>query len=373
MDEQLLLNLVRLRYRATPVWLEISSISTQFEASGAADVSGTLNEDVGQGGAQNPGSLGMGAGFGYSERPTISYTILGGESFIKRMLTPIPVTGIALLANSGWRGDRVLRMVVERINGVENAPQASGPTPALAPNTGEFQEAVGLIHRLRGVGLLTFEFAKHAKQISDPVSYENVEGDMLIDAAKSGLEFFVREDGKRMVLSQEQQTLMLRLADPATDSEDLRRLRTLLRLTPDGRRYDLVEQADGDYDPLDPGRALGKVSIDTRSLMGVLYYLSNAVRVPAEDMDAGPVTRTVDADGSPYDWAELLGGLFVVHYSKGRPSNAAVKVRYRGKWFYIADDDENSLSTFALLNHLASLTSGERRGPAPVLTLPVGG
>jgi hypothetical protein len=74
----------------------------------------------------------------------------------------------------------------------------------------------------------------------------------------------------------------------------------------------------------------------------------------------------------PFDWGELLDGFFSVYYSQQRPRNAAVAVRFRGLWFYIARDDESSLSTFALLNQLASLTSGERRGAAPVLTLPVG-
>jgi hypothetical protein len=373
MDQQLLLNLVRLRYRAAPVWLEISSISTQLEAIASGDISGTLNEDVSLGGAKNPDSLHMGAGVGYAERPTISYSILGGEAFIKRLLTPIPILGVSLLAESGWRSDRVLRLTVERMNGLKNAPRASGPTPAYVPDYKEFQEAARLMRELAQEGLVDFELATRTKQISDLIPVDGVEGDMLVDAAKEGLQFYARDDGKMMALTQEERILMMRVIERAPESAKVGRLRELLRLAPEQMRYDLVDPADGDYDPLEANSALSNIAIDTRSLMGVMYYLSNAVDVPAEHMTLGPVTETLDSEGNPFDWAEVLGDLFAVHHSSTRPARAAVAVQYRGNWFYIADDDEDSLSTFALVNQLASLTAGEKRGPAPVLTLPVGG
>jgi hypothetical protein len=371
-DEQLLLNLVRLRYRATPVWLEVSSISTQFEASAAGDLSAALNENVGSNGAQNPDAFGLGAGFGYAERPTISYSILGGEQFTKRLLRPISVNGLSLLADSGWRADRVLLLMAERVNGLKNAPRASGPTPADEPEFREFKEAAELIRKLGRAGQIDFEFATRIEQISDPIPRGNVEGDMLIDAAKAGSEFRLSDDGETMVLTQEQRVLIMRVADGAQDSPEVARLRTLLKLKPESLRYDLVDPADGEYHPLTREGPFGNISVDTRSLLGVMYYLSNGVAVPPEHQLHGPVTRTLDESGQPFDWGELLEGMFAVRYSKQRPNNAALAVRHYGLWFYIARDDESSLSTFALLNQLASLTSGERRGAAPVLTLPVG-
>jgi hypothetical protein len=371
-DEQLLLNLVRLRYRATPVWLEIANISTQYEASASGNVSAALNEDVSLDGGNNPDTFGVGVGGGYAERPTISYSILGGEQFTKRLLRPISVGAVSLLADSGWRTDRVLLLMAERVNGLKNAPRASGPTPADEPEFRAFQEAARLLRKLYRAGAIDFEFSTRVEQISDPISRDNVEGDMLIDAAEAGSEFRVSGDGQSMFLSQEQRVLMLRVVDSAGHSTDLARLRVLLKLTPEVQRYDFVDPADGDYDPLSQERAFDDLAIDTRSLLGVMYYLSNGVAVPPEHQMDGPVTQTYDANGQPFDWKELLGELFAVRYAKTRPRDAAVAVRYRGWWFYIAANDESSLATFALLNQLASLTSGERRGAAPVLTLPVG-
>lgn len=371
-DEQLLLNLVRLRYRATPVWLEISSISTQFEASAAGDVSASLNENVGSGGAHNPDALGLGAGVGYAERPTISYSILRGEQFTKRLLRPISVHGLSLLADSGWRVDRVLLLMAERVNGLKNAPRASGPTPSEEPEFREFKEVARLIWKLVRTDQIDFEFSTRIEQISDPIPRNNVDGEMLIQAAKASSEFRSDDEGQSMVLTQKERVLIMRIVESAQDSPDMARLRTLLNLEPGTLRYDLVDPVDGDYDPLAMNDALKNIAIDTRSLLGVMYYLANGVAVPPEHQLDGPVTRTLDETGQPFDWGELLDGFFRVHHSKHRPKDAAVAVHYRGLWFYIAGDDESSLSTFALLNQLASLTSGERQGAAPVLTLPVG-
>ena len=152
-DEQMLLNLVRLRYRETPVWLDVTSISTQFEFASSGEVSGAINENVGLGGALNPNSLGLTGRVGYSERPTITYNILSGEDFLKRILRPFSVDSISLIAESGWRGNRVFRLTVERMNALRNAPRASGPTPTKMPRFEAFLEAVNLPARTLCAGL----------------------------------------------------------------------------------------------------------------------------------------------------------------------------------------------------------------------------
>ena len=63
-DEQLLTNLLRLRYQETPIFLEIGSIATTYGVSASTNIAGT----AGTGGA---GGATAGAGAGYSEAPTI--------------------------------------------------------------------------------------------------------------------------------------------------------------------------------------------------------------------------------------------------------------------------------------------------------------
>src|SRR5690606_31240890 len=63
-SEQLLLNLVRLRYRDPPLFLEVTSISSSLSLEVGASATGT----IGAARSATPG-----AAVNYVERPTISY------------------------------------------------------------------------------------------------------------------------------------------------------------------------------------------------------------------------------------------------------------------------------------------------------------
>ncbi|MBN1345905.1 MAG: hypothetical protein JXQ73_24660 [Phycisphaerae bacterium] len=372
-SEQLLVNLVRLRYRDMPVFLDVSSISTQFEFGSSGDVSGTIVENVGGAGINTPDSLSLGAGVSYSEKPTITFTTLGGEKFQKRMLAPLEIAVISLLGESGWRGDRILRMTVEELNGLENAPGASGPTPSREPRYRDFLEAIRLMQNLVRAQLIDFEFEIRKVEIGSPILLDKVEAGDIVSAAGVGLVFETASEDKKMVATKEERRLVLRFARGAADSKEAGRLRELLRLKPDANRFDMIEAEESEFDALEPDRLMSELAVDTRSLMGVMYYLSNGVEPPPAHQKAGLVTVTVDADGMPIDWSDVLEDLFRVRSSPHRPRNAAVAVRHRGYWFYVADDDETSKSTFLLLQQLFSLQAGDVEAQKPVLTLPVGG
>ncbi len=109
-----------------------------------------------------------------------------------------------------------------------------------------------------------------------------------------------------------------------------------------------------------------------RSLSGVLYFYSHGVEVPAGDVERGLVTVTRTADGRPFDWHDVTGDLLWVRSSDEEPAGAAVKVRHRGHWFYIADDDLTSKATFAMLAEVFSLQAGGTPSAGPLLTLPLG-
>ena len=125
-DQQLLLNLVRLRYRDTPYFIEISSISSQLSYRANASANTTTGPNV--------DNVGIGAGIQYTETPTISYAPLQGDEFVTRLLSPISMQQLILLSNSGWSLSRILRVCVQRMNNLKNAPSASGVTPDLAPS-----------------------------------------------------------------------------------------------------------------------------------------------------------------------------------------------------------------------------------------------
>lgn len=98
----------------------------------------------------------------------------------------------------------------------------------------------------------------------------------------------------------------------------------------------------------------------TRSLYSALYFLADGVDVPARDVAAARSR----SPGGPDE------GLFRVRTSAAEPPDAAVKVRYRSTWFYIADTDGDSKVTFALLSMLLTLQSGDTAKVAPLIMLP---
>ena len=116
------------------------------------------------------------------------------------------------------------------------------------------------------------------------------------------------------------------------------------------------------------------ITLKTRSIIEMMFYLSQGVEVPESHAKAGLVTVTLDEKNCPYDWQRLLGGLFQVQESKHRPLKAAIAVKYRDHWFYIADDDLESKTTLGLLEELFSLeVRAGINGDLPILTLGVGG
>ena len=366
--EQLLVNLVRLRYRDGPLFLGVTSISTQFEFDAAVGIDGASSWSPGA------DSIGASSGIGYSERPTISFSIMGGEKFQRKILTPLRVAAISLLAESGWRSDRVLQLTVENMNGLRNAPKGSGPTPEREPEFRSFREATRLLAKLAGEGLIEFDYETRREALSAPLSLSQIDGDHTVSAVSAGAEFVTLEDG-RVQLSAETRRLVMRFSRRSEGLADIARLRELLNLDPARSHFDVVELQESDYDPLDRDKPLTHLAVDSRSLMGVLYYLSHGVGVSEADLQSGIVTQTTDQNGEPFDWSELLGGLLEVRQATGprRPADAAFAVRHRSRWFYIADADLDSKSTFLLLGQLFALQAGDVDDVTPVLTLPVGG
>ena len=315
-NEQMLLNLVRLRYRDTPYFLQVASVSTNFEFAVSTDASALLST--------GPDLYGLGIGATATESPTVTYTPLQGDQFVKQLLSPMRLSTVLLLYHSGWAIDRIFNVAVQYLNGIPNAPSASGPTPAEAPEYADFRGVTDLLRVLQKRGDVTLGQTE--------------------ESAPS-------------------QALVLRLAPLAVDSPEARQLVAHLGLPPGKTDYVFSSTADPNN--------LAKSSIVMRSLMASLFYVSQGVEPPVEDETRGRVTITRDAEGQSFDWKQITGDLMQIRSSAERPDSSAVRVHYRGAWFYIEDSDLTSKSTFALLMNLFALQAGDIPTTAPVLTLPV--
>ncbi|MCH8208641.1 MAG: hypothetical protein IIA62_06280 [Nitrospinae bacterium] len=316
-DEQLLLNLVRLKYRDTPFFMEVSSVATQFTFSASANASATLPE-------HSPNIFGLGAGAAMTERPTISYSPLQGEKFIQRFLSPISLKTISLLFHSGWRVDRIFRVCFQHINRIKNAPTASGPTPEFAPEYEDFAHIAGLLQNLKSRGGLEAEYGIHE---NSPV-------------------------------------FILHISEEALEWPETGKLMKFFNL-PLGTNRLVLSGHSKDKPP-------GFLRVETRSLLGAMFYLSQSIEVPLKDQEMGKVTQTKDRSGKLFDWKKVTGDLIRVRSNSGFYDQSAVAVKYPGSWFYIDDSDLTSKSTFSMLGQIFSLQAGKSKSVVPVLTLPIG-
>jgi hypothetical protein len=223
---------------------------------------------------------------------------------------------------------------VQRLNHVKNAPKAAGPTPRRrVPDYQEFARAVELIAELE-------------RQDAVDIVYESPPVD--------------DQPGR----------LVLRIAPEARELPAVRELTQLLGLAGGKTQYPLVY---GHQVVEDEGAAeLDYLRVETRSLLGMLFFLAQAIEVPERDSQAGKVAITRDETGAPFDWRQVTGELLQVRAESARPPGAVITVRYRGSWFYIDDADLASKSTFSLLSQLFALQAGKAERLLPLLTLPIG-
>lgn len=306
-NEQLLLNLVRLRYRDSPYFLRVTSVTTQYVLEASASAGKTF---VG-GSDSDPSDLGV--GIDYTERPTVTYLPVQGEEFTRQLLLPVSLDSLFLLTQSGWSAEQVLRCCVERVGDLRNAA-ALGGTPS---------ESIDDFHR---VGELLQWFRQGNR-----------------------LDVAIVSRGDRSVLQ-------LTVPPAAAATPESSELRRLLGLEEDGESFTLV--------PLFATREDGEVGMLPRSLLAIMFFLSQGVEVPQRDLEQGRVEEA----GGP----ATLDGLFSVRVSSDRPVDAFARVRYRDSWFFIADDDFEAKETFGLLSYLLALQSGGKASLAPLQTLSLG-
>lgn len=316
-DEQLLLNLVRLKYRDTPFFLEVGNVASQFKLRNKASITAQLESMV-------KDIFNLGASTSYEESPTVSYTPLQGDSFVKNILSTLPLKTITLLFHSGWSIERVFRVSCQLLGGLENAPGASGPTPSFAPQYKNFLKAIKYLQELDDRDALR-------------INYQEVNG---------------------------QPQMVLQISNEAKNSKSaLEFARTVNAVSGKGmyvlNHFPTPEQVN-------------HLRIVPRSFLGIMFYLSQSTEVPKRDVLKGKITLTKTLTGESFDWSDVTGDLLTIRSSDEEPLRSKVRIYYRNSWFYIDDSDLDSKSTFSLLTQIYALQSGAIKSIDPVLTIGVG-
>ncbi len=306
--EELLLNIVRLRHTASPYSLQVATITSRVEVEAGAGL------DQGEDSAL----------LRYAERPTIVYTPLTGEQFVRQLLTRIDLDTLYLMYGAGWEIDDIFRVFVTRINGLGNAVIGSGPTPEGEPVYRDFLELADAFDTLDDAGVISL--TRSADNPDELVMY------------------FYPDNDPTLV-------------------DTLTYVKSALRLDPDRRAYRMrlgVQGSGGD-----------EIVIDTRPLVSAMFFLGHSARLPQPLLDENRVYVPRDENGRPIDWSPVTEKLFYLRSSSNRPDDAFVATRYRGYWYYIDGTDIASRETLAMLNTVMVLKAGGKTGIGPTLTLPV--
>ncbi len=309
---QTLLNIVKLRYLDPPIFVDVGQIVAGYTFETGANLGGQLS---------NPRdySMSLGAYGKYTDRPTVTYTPLTGNQFIKAIMTPLLPESVFFMIQSGWPADGVLLSAVASINGLKN--QETSISGVRAPDA-EFLRAAELFRALQQAGTVSM----------------------------------------RVKLDQHKHTTSILTFHP-TDLDEvtlakIHELRQLLRLDRDATEFTLVFGGMSSSNK--------EIAVLTRSILHIMSTMAAQVEVPVVDITEKRAAPGFDQDSRPKQTHSLVR----IQSSKARPTDAFVTVAYRNRWFWVDDRDLGSKRTFALMLMLFTLTDTGQKEPLPLITIP---
>lgn len=324
-SQQLLLNIVRLRYLEPVGFLKVTNIagstSVSSNVSFGSSWSPTLREIT--------QSFSPNLGVSYTESPTVSYIPIESADFIKQLMSPISLQSAYLLSFGGVNDTiRLSRLIMQSIGDYDNASSSANARIDKLPNISQFNKLI------------------------EPITW--------LDQHDAYTYLGTMDNGNFK--------LIMHFKEKYRHSKAAIHLKQMLHVPSQSVNITFSQNTN----PNDKTEVL----VQTRSILGAMLFLSHAVDVPQSELKAGIVVNNKYPDGRSFSWGPLMNDLLKVHCSEDRPmSSSFVKVYYRGHWFYISDADVSSKVTFTILSQLVSIASGQNTGQsyAPIFTIPVGG
>jgi len=312
---QTLLNIVKMRYVDPPIFVDVGQIVSGYQLQTTANVGGQISSA----GAVQGNSLLLGGSGTYIDRPTITYTPLTGNKFIKGLMTPLSPESVFFTIQSGWPADQVLFLTVAEMNGLAN--QTAGVN-GVAPPEPKFLRALELMRKI---------------QLSDAVALR------------------IRQDAT----NQQTTLLSFRSTDISPETlNDIHELRALLHLDPDTQEIRLV------FGPTAVGNK--EVALVTRSILQLMSIMGSQADVPPEDVAQGRAAPGWESISNGTASPRPIGILC----SQNEPPNAFVAIPYRNHWFWIDNRDLKSKRTFSFMMLLFTLADTGQTEPLPLVTIP---
>ena len=306
---QMLANLVKLRFLDMPVFVDVGQIVSGYSIETRVAGSLGFNDSLVGGDSQVIGAEGR-----YTDRPTITYKPKTGEEYLRSLLEPVEPSALLSLVQADYDAEVLFTWAVESINGVQNFQAQEGKTQAAEPRFVEFAK---LLSELQDSGAVGFKLEQ------DP-------------ATRHDVVFFFTDKN----------------LDEATRRKQ-RRARELIRLDHQRQEFRVL------YAPFSPADDV--LAIQTRSVLQMLLAMAKFVDVPPDK-----ARRALQG----FNLAEGDSWPFRVYSSPEEPADAFANIRYHGDWYWIDHDDLTSKRVFVLMLFLTTLANQPSDESQPVLTIP---
>jgi hypothetical protein len=110
-----------------------------------------------------------------------------------------------------------------------------------------------------------------------------------------------------------------------------------------------------------------EIDMKTRSMLEIMLEFAATVQVPEADIADG---KAGPGAGSSRAEEPLSGPPMRILAGDAAPKDASVAVQYKNRWFWIADTDIQSKTTFAIVMMLFSIADTGVKVSAPVVNIP---
>ena len=264
--QQTLLNIVKLRYMDLPVFVDVSSIVAGYSLQTGVSLNSTLSSQR----AVQGNYMAAGAQATYTDRPTITYTPMTGEKFLRGLITPIDPKNIFFMLQTGYPADFILGLTVESLNGVRNRSSAGGTVRDADP---EFTQALELMRAVQAAGAVGMR-----------VEEEKSKG-------ATGVMFFRRDDV------------------PDEIAKKAAEVRRLLKLSATAQKFSLT------YSPVRETDT--ELAVNSRSMLQIMGAFASYLDVPEAHLKSGIALPAFEKLDQPARQKNVR-----IHSGKDKPSDA---------------------------------------------------
>jgi hypothetical protein len=330
-NEEMLLNLVRMKHFEQPLFLQVGAIASTFNYNVSAGATGTFPD-------QRDFLKNVYYSYAptftaqYSDSPTVTYTPYQGQTYAQQFLAEIDLERFVVLYRAGWDIEYLVRILVTRMGRQDFF--MDGRNGYLAPDTHrKILELSALIGRMDDRGELDIVTVSPGKDKPNvtlmTMRFKN-------DALREKIQELIGMDIKTVTATHGGEVAKLRLVHV--------------------REHELAAYA-GD----DPGITV--VPFSLRNCLRAMDLLSQGIDAP----------KDLVAKNALFDLRPQFSDIMDIRSSRGRPQDAYVAVQHAGWWYFIRSEDSRSKEVFQLMLNIFALQSADPPKNAPVLTLPVGG